>query len=155
MAGKPIITLTMSADHFELCAKLNNPSTPEALQFSVRPVLVDGVAPADARAPYSAKVTRQSQNNYMSALRAIYTETVMKMNPPQYELCTHLVGPIEDDLAAGARAVLVDGKVEASVAKANRARYSAEELKRIIDAVLEAHWQILGVYSIPKTSEAR
>jgi hypothetical protein len=155
MAGKPSITLTMSAAHFELCAKLYNPSTPELLQQAVRPVLVDGVAPADARAPYAAKVTRQGQNNYMSTLREIYTETVMKMSSAQFDLCVQLAGPAGDRLTAGARAVLVDGKANALVAKANRAHYTSEALEEVTDTMLEIHWRILGVYSTPKMNKGK
>lgn len=156
MGAKPTITLTMSAAHFELCAKLHNPATPSQLLAAVRPVLVDGLAPADARAPYADKVTRQGQSNYASTLRAVYTETVMKMSPTQFELCAHLSGVVTArTVLEGARAVLVDGKVAAEVVKSNHLKCSTEDLQKITTAILEAHWKILGVYGAPKTGKEK
>lgn len=156
MGAKPTITLTMSAEHFALCAMLHNPATPEQLLAAVRPILVNGLAPADARAPYAEKVTRQGQSNYASTLRTIYTETVMKMSPTQFELCAQLSGVVTGPaLLEAARAVLVDGEVAAEVIKPKHLKCSIEDLQNITTAILETHWKILGVYGAPKTGKEK
>jgi len=156
MGAKPTITLTMSAEHFDLCAMLHNPATPEQLLAAVRPILVDGLAPADARAPYADKVTRQGQSNYASTLRAVYTETVMKMSLAQFDLCAQFAGvDSEPALLVPARSVLVEGVVAAEVVKSKHLKCSIEELQSITTAILEAHWKILGVYGAPKTSKEK
>ncbi|MGE8063740.1 hypothetical protein [Pseudomonas sp. NPDC089569] len=154
MGAKPTITLTMSAELFELCAKLYNPETPDQLLAAVRPMLVDGLAPADARAPYAEKVTRQGQSNYASILRAVYTETVMKMSPTQFELCVQFSGvDTRPALLEAARAVLVDRKIAADVVKSKHLKCSIEDLESTTTAILETHWKILGVYGAPKAGK--
>ncbi len=156
MGAKPTITLTMSAEHFELCAMLHNPATPDQLLAAVRPILVDGLAPADARAPYADKVTRQGQSNYASTLRAVYTETVMKMSPAQFDLCAQFSGAVSGQtVLEAARAVLVEGKVVEEVIKAKHLKCSIADLQNITTAILEAHWKILGVYGAPKTGKEK
>ncbi|MHC5194727.1 hypothetical protein ACYSUW_13330 [Pseudomonas frederiksbergensis] len=156
MGAKPTITLTMSAEHFDLCAMLHNPATPEQLLAAVRPILVDGLSPADARAPYADKVTRQGQSNYASTLRAVYTETVMKMSPAQFELCAQFAGVAsEKGLLEGAQAVLVDSMAAAEVVKSKHLKCSIEDLLGITTVILEAHWKILGVYRAPRTGKEK